>query len=296
MNVGTDNETGTVSSAGVIFDTGPNPHSLSEQPPRPSCRVLAEAGQKPSQPTFEGIPVDIRAMIYNHILNTEADSSLRSASETRAQLSPRRGGPGLPTHTWHEMEPSADGATSQRPARPESRCARTRPSRVRVARDQPGKPQTSSAPTTTTSTTPACEAFPEPRSNLLTNLPRPVPFSDTQLHVMRSLGPDYRNSHHHHRTDAAANDMDNCIARNNIHIREACPSLTTFSLSIFSRPPLTPQSQARARTALALGELGKRPDRLSVVSTLPDSAVAVCARAIAPGADGEGCGVCTVAI
>lgn len=100
MDVGTDNETGTVSSAGVIFDTRPNHDSLSEQTRRPLCRVLAEAGQRPSLPTFEGIPLDIRVMISNNIPNTEAAISLRSASETRAQLSPRRG---LPTHTWHEM-------------------------------------------------------------------------------------------------------------------------------------------------------------------------------------------------
>lgn len=130
-------------------------------------------------------------------------------------------------------------------------------------------------------------AFPGATIDLLRTVPWPVPFSDRQLYFMRSLSLDYCNSHYNHWTDPAVHEIDNCIARNIIHIGEACPSLTTFSLYIFSRPPLTTQFHGRLGTghaALALSKLRKRLDWLNIISTLSESAIAVFGQTIAPGA------------
>lgn len=256
--------------------------------------VMVGDAERPSLPTFEGIPVDIRVTIYNYILINNTNISLRSASEMRSQLGPSGNIPSLPAEIWHyaglpDMVYMYRSVGSR--GAPPVDCAPqfTLPQNIAIlfVSRKINQEATHIFCADNNFHYSCMRSFPGATIDLLRNMPWPVPFSGMQLYFMKSLSLDYCNSHYNHWTAAAVDDIDNCIARNIIHISEACPSLKAFSLYIFSRPPLTARFHARLGTgqaALALSNLRKRLDWLNLVSTWPDSAVAVFGESIASGA------------
>ena len=100
MNVGLDHEIGTVPLAEVVLKTEIDHDRPSKQTPQLLSIVIAKNVKRPSLPTFEGTPVDIRVILYDHIFIADADISLRSVPAMRAQIVPRRV-PCLPLDMWH---------------------------------------------------------------------------------------------------------------------------------------------------------------------------------------------------
>lgn len=300
MNLDINRETTTAPSAEAIFDAETTYDNSGRQTPQLLHRVMAEAVKRPSLLTFEGIPVDIRVMIYKYILIADADTSLRSASEMRTQIGPSNARLALPMELWH-MICTPDWPYGNRFGFIDGKSAGPVNSAPQFTLLQNTAILCVSRKINQEATDILCannnfhyscmRSLPGGTIDLLRNVSWPVPFSGMQLYFMKSLSLDYCNSHYDHWTDAAVNDIDNCIARNIAHIDEACPSLKTFSLYIFSRPPLAPHFHGPLSTgqaALALSRLRKRLDWFNLVSTLLES-IAVFRQTIAPGAIWQVC-------
>lgn len=227
-------------------------------------------------------------MIYNYVIVTDANVSLRSASEMRSQIGPSSDSNYLPLEIWYYI--GAPRTSSTQPLAGPVNCAPQfsllQNSGILFVSRRINQETTHILCARNNFHYSCMRSFPGPTIDLLRNLPWPVPFSCIQLSYMRSLTFDYCNSHYGPWTDATVDDIDNCMTRNIIHISKACPSLKTFSLYIFSRPPLTAQFHERLGTgqaALALSTLRKRLDWLNLISTWPFSAVEVLGQTIAPG-------------
>ena len=298
MDPGFNNECGAVPSGGVSFDTGADQDSPSKQTPPPVDSVMAEAVKRPSLSSFEGIPVEIRVMIYSYILIFDADVSLRAVSEMESQISPSSDGLRLPMELWIRMgipnwpRRSRDIIGNGRLT---VSCAPQftplQNNAILSASRKINREATEVLCANNSFHYSCMRSFPGGTIDLLRNVSWPVPFSGTQLYFMRSLSLDYCNSHYDHWTDAAVEDIDDCMARNITHIDEACPSLKTFTLYIFSRPPLAPQFRGRLGTgqaALALGKIRKRLDWLNLVFTVTGSSSASFRETIAPGVIWQG--------
>lgn len=263
--------------------------------------MAAEAIQRPCLPTFEGIPVDIRVEIYRNILLTDdASVSLRSAPEMRAQMDPKLRRPSLaPDPSVCPDLPDPCGYvgfadSSARPVRCGARSTLAQNTGILCVSRQINREATHVlcagnnfhySCVRSSSSFPGAGAV-DPLQNDVPWLT--VPFSDAQLHFMKSLSLDYCSSHYDRWSDAAVSDIDGCIARNIGRVDEACPSLRAFSLYIFSRPPLTAHFHrgrlGTGQAAAALGKLRRRLDSLRLVSTMPGDALAAFGQTIAPGA------------
>lgn len=275
------------------MDLGIERDSPSKQAPQLLDRLIAEAAKRTSLPTFEGIPVEIRVKIYNYILIADADTSLRSASEMEAQIGSSNVLPSSSIELWQGIPnwPREYGNAGL-PVSCAPQFTVLQNTAIFSVSRKINREATDILCANNNFHYSCMRSFPGATIDALMNMPWPVPFSGMQLDCMKSLSLDYCNSHYDHWTDAAVNDVDKCMARNIIQIDEACSSLKTFSLYIFSRPPLAPHFHGRLGTgqaALALGQLRKRLDWLKLISTLPDSAVAVFAQTIAPGAIWQVC-------
>lgn len=232
-------------------------------------------------------------MIYDHIFIADADIALRSVPEMRAQIVPRRV-PCLPLDMWHckglPNRPYLCNYMLGETTLPVNRAPQftlVQNTAVLFVSRRINLEATHIFCAENNFHYACMRSFPGATIDLLRNLPWPVPFSGMQLYFMKNLSLDYCNSHYDHWTEAAVSDIDNCMAQNITQISDACPSLKTFSLYIFSRPLLAPQFHGRLGTgqaALALSILWKRLDWLNLVSRLPVSAVAVFGQTIAPGA------------
>ncbi|KAL9066812.1 MAG: hypothetical protein Q9161_007318 [Pseudevernia consocians] len=288
MSVDFVNKTG----AGIVFDTRMDRNRPGKPTPQPSGCVIAEGVEGPSLPTVEGLPVEIRVKIYRYILISDKDISLRSAPEMRTQIGPRGSGNHFSVETWTGIRvPTCFyllgnyGGHDLCPVVCAPQFSLLQNAGILCVSRKINQEATDVFCANNNFHYSCMRSFPGATIDLLQNLPWPVPFSGMQLQFMKNLSLDYCNSHYDRWTDAAVDDMDQCMARNIMHISEACPNLKTFSLYIFSRPPLTGLFLERLRTgqtAPALRKLRKRLDWLNLVATW--SAVAVFGETIAPEA------------
>ncbi len=290
MNIDCDNEDGNGPSTGVSYNIKMDHNSPSKPVPQQSGCVTAEDGKRPSLPTFEGIPLEIRVIIYRYILINDADISLRSASEMRNQTRSFLLSYSLSMEWWHQIPNMSDLATifSSLPVEHSApQFSLLQNTGILFASRKINEEASQILYANNNFHYSCMRSFPGATVDLLANLPWPLSFPSTQLYLMKNLSLDYCNAHHYHWTDATDNDIDDRIARNINHISEACPSLKTFSLYTFTSSTLTPRFHKRlgtGQTVLAIRNIRKRLDWLNLVSTWPFSAIAVFGQTIAPGA------------